>query len=74
MRGFVIARGPSTAEPAIDYRQRDLDETRASPVWRLAPMAAWMDRGAARDLYDLWALDRVGAFNAESAAVGEDWV
>jgi len=30
--------------------------------------AAWMDRGAARDLYDLWALDKVGALNAESAA------
>jgi hypothetical protein len=25
-------------------------------------------RGAARDLYDLWALDKVGALNAESAA------
>jgi predicted nucleotidyltransferase component of viral defense system len=31
--------------------------------------AAWLDRGAARDLYDLWALDRVGALNAESAAL-----
>jgi len=31
--------------------------------------AAWMDRGAARDLYDLWALDKVGALNAESAAL-----
>ena len=31
--------------------------------------AAWMDRGAARDLYDLWALNKVGALNAESAAL-----
>jgi predicted nucleotidyltransferase component of viral defense system len=31
--------------------------------------AAWMDRGAARDLYDLWALDKVGALNPESAAL-----
>jgi Nucleotidyl transferase AbiEii toxin, Type IV TA system len=31
--------------------------------------AAWLDRGAARDLYDLWALDRVGALNAESATL-----
>ena len=31
--------------------------------------AAWMDRGAARDLFDLWALDKVGALNAESAAL-----
>jgi hypothetical protein len=31
--------------------------------------AAWMDRGAARDLYDLWALSKVGAFNAESASL-----
>lgn len=30
--------------------------------------AAWMDRHAARDLYDLWALDKVGALTAESAA------
>lgn len=28
---------------------------------------AWLDRGAARDLYDLWGLDRVGALNPESA-------
>jgi hypothetical protein len=32
-------------------------------------MAAWLDRGAARDLYDLWALDKVGALTAESAAL-----
>lgn len=32
-------------------------------------MAAWVDRGAARDLYDLWALDEVGALDAESAAL-----
>jgi hypothetical protein len=31
--------------------------------------AAWMDRCAARDLYDLWALDKVGALTAESAAL-----
>ena len=31
--------------------------------------ASWMDRGAARDLYDLWALDKVGALNAESAGL-----
>lgn len=31
--------------------------------------AAWVDRGAARDLYDLWALDKVGALNPESAAL-----
>ena len=31
--------------------------------------AAWMDRGAARDLYDLWALDKVGALTAESAVL-----
>ena len=31
--------------------------------------AAWMDRGAARDLYDLWALDKVGALTAQSAAL-----
>lgn len=30
-------------------------------------MAAWLDRRAARDLYDLWALSRVGALNDESA-------
>ena len=31
--------------------------------------AAWVDRGAARDLYDLWALNKVGALNPESAAL-----
>ena len=28
-----------------------------------------IDRGAARDLYDLWALNKVGALNPESAAL-----
>ncbi len=31
--------------------------------------ATWIDRHAARDLYDLWALSKVGAMNAESAAL-----
>lgn len=31
--------------------------------------AAWHDRGAARDLYDLWALDQIGALTAEAAAL-----
>ena len=30
---------------------------------------AWMDRGAARDLYDLWALSKVGALNSAAAAL-----
>jgi predicted nucleotidyltransferase component of viral defense system len=30
---------------------------------------AWIDRGAPRDLYDLWALTKVGALNAESATL-----
>ena len=29
--------------------------------------AAWNDRGAPRDLYDLWALDQIGALTAEAA-------
>jgi predicted nucleotidyltransferase component of viral defense system len=29
--------------------------------------AAWNDRGAPRDLYDLWALDRIGALTADAA-------
>jgi hypothetical protein len=32
--------------------------------WKLA---AWLNRQAPRDLYDLWALGRVGALNNESA-------
>jgi len=31
--------------------------------------AAWMDRAAARDLYDLWALTKVDALNADAAAL-----
>lgn len=31
--------------------------------------ATWMDRGAARDLYDLWALSNIGALNSQSAAL-----
>lgn len=31
--------------------------------------ATWFDRHAARDLWDLWALDRIGAIDAEAAAL-----
>jgi hypothetical protein len=31
--------------------------------------AAWIDRRAARDLYDLWALSKVGALNSDAAAL-----
>lgn len=57
----------------IEQRYRDappailrVPTLRAFAGWKTA---AWMDRGAARDLYDLWALDKVGAMTAESAAL-----
>lgn len=34
-------------------------------------VSAWIDRGAPRDLYDLWALHELGAFDAESARLFE---
>jgi predicted nucleotidyltransferase component of viral defense system len=39
---------------------------RSFAAWKTA---AWMDRGAPRDLYDLWALNRVGALTTEAAAL-----
>jgi predicted nucleotidyltransferase component of viral defense system len=62
-----------TETRAIEQRYRDAPPA----ILRVPTMlsfagwktAAWIDRGAARDLYDLWALERVGALNAESAAL-----
>jgi hypothetical protein len=31
--------------------------------------AAWLDRSAPRDLYDLWALGRIGALDADAASL-----
>lgn len=36
-----------------------------------AKVSAWSDRGAPRDLYDLWALQAQGAFDAEAARLFE---
>lgn len=37
------------------------------PAFAAAKTAAWHDRGAARDLYDLWGLAGIGALDAEAA-------
>lgn len=69
-----------TERRAIDVRYSDVPPvelvvpTRAAFVGMKA--AAWLDRRAARDLYDLWALARAGAIDEAAAAafqMGVGW-
>lgn len=39
------------------------------PAFAAAKTSAWLDRGAPRDLYDLWGLARLGALDGEAAAL-----
>ncbi|WP_236747140.1 nucleotidyl transferase AbiEii/AbiGii toxin family protein [Mycobacteroides abscessus] len=39
------------------------------PAFAASKTATWTDRHAARDLWDLWALSRVGAIDADAAAL-----
>jgi len=58
-----------------DLVQRYSDAPAASlevltrPAFVASKTAAWHDRRAARDLYDLWGLARLGAVDAEAAAL-----
>jgi predicted nucleotidyltransferase component of viral defense system len=57
----------------VDLRYRDIDrriELEVPTLMSFAGMktAAWIDRHAARDLYDLWGLASLGALTAEAAA------
>jgi len=72
LRGQGYEQWP-TETREIEQRYRDAPPAvlRVPTVLAFAgwKTAAWMDRGAARDLYDLWALSTVGAMSAESAAL-----
>lgn len=39
------------------------------PAFAASKTATWFDRHASRDLWDLWALDRIGAIDAETEAL-----
>lgn len=39
------------------------------PAFASSKTATWFDRRAARDLWDLWALDQIGAINAEAESL-----
>jgi predicted nucleotidyltransferase component of viral defense system len=39
------------------------------PAFAASKTSTWTDRHAPRDLWDLWALDRIGAINAEAATL-----
>jgi len=62
-----------TQKRAIEQRYRDAPpavlQVPTLPSFVGWKTAAWMDRGTTRDLYDLWALTKIGALNAESAAL-----
>ncbi len=57
----------------VDLEQRYADapparmRTLTAPAFTAAKLAAWVDRRAPRDLYDLWALNRNGLITAEAA-------
>jgi predicted nucleotidyltransferase component of viral defense system len=57
----------------LDQRFRDAPPARLRvptlPAFAGWKTTAWLDRRAARDLYDLWALSRIGALTAEAAAL-----
>ena len=57
----------------VDLKQRYSDarparmRTLTAPAFAAAKLAAWIDRRAPRDLYDLWALNENGLITAEAA-------
>ncbi|WP_330249317.1 nucleotidyl transferase AbiEii/AbiGii toxin family protein [Nocardia sp. NBC_00565] len=62
-----------TESRALEQRYRDVPAATLTVPTRAAFVAAktvaWCDRAAARDLWDLWALSRMGAFDHEAAAL-----
>lgn len=63
---------PST-EHEIEQRYRDVRpavlRTPTLPAFAGWKTSAWLDRAAPRDLYDLWAMGRVGALDDKAAAL-----
>lgn len=73
-RHHAFGEWPTAIRP-VDPRYRDIKrgiELTVPTLMSFAGMktAAWLDRGKARDLYDLWGLSVLGALTAEAA----DWV
>lgn len=64
-----------TQEQSLIQRYSDAPEARletlTAPAFVANKTAAWVDRKAPRDLYDLWALAQLGAINAEARALFE---
>jgi hypothetical protein len=62
-----------TSMQAIEQRCRDAPaaslRVRTAAAFAAWKTVAWHDRGAPRDLYDLWALAQRGAITAEAAAL-----
>lgn len=55
----------------IEQRYRDAPAAKlfvpTLPAFAASKTAAWVDRGAARDLWDLWALSKIGAIDGAAA-------
>lgn len=73
---LLAARGypPWPTEIAnIEQRYTDAPPARlrvlTRPAFVASKLSSWSDRGAPRDLYDLWALARARAFDSEAAAL-----
>lgn len=60
-----------TAVTALDQRYSDAPPARlrtlTAPAFAAAKLSAWIDRGAPRDLYDLWALTERGLIDSEAS-------
>lgn len=72
LRSRGYERWPVT-EQEIEQRYADVEPaTLRTPTLRSFAgwkTSAWIERNAPRDLYDLWAMGRVGALDAEAAAL-----
>lgn len=66
-----------TEARALHQRYRDAPPARlrvpTRPAFVAGKMAAWCDRAAPRDLWDLWALAGIGAIDAETAALFREY-
>lgn len=66
---MVIRRGPEVTD--IEQRYSDAPPARmrvlTPAAFVAAKLAAWIDRHASRDLYDLWALAKAGRIDVEAA-------
>jgi hypothetical protein len=71
----VVEGYPDWPTEIVEIEQRYSDAPPATPrvltsgAFVASKLSSWSDRGASRDLYDLWALAEAGMIDAEAAAL-----